>query len=48
LSSFTRNIALGRSSVTMPLNSIISSLDKQTSLNVGNVFVDAGGSDGPR
>src|SRR6201747_330588 len=33
LSSFTRNMAFGRSSVTMPLNSIISSLDKQTSLN---------------
>src|SRR5271156_3802652 len=35
LSSLTRNIALGSSSVTMPLNSIISSLDKQTSSKGG-------------
>jgi hypothetical protein len=27
LSSFTRNMALGRSSITVPLNSIMSSFD---------------------
>jgi hypothetical protein len=31
LSSFTRNMAFGSSSVTMPLNSIISSFDTQSS-----------------